>query len=640
MAGEVVQSEEMRGEIVQFLQEELSEVLDQAERGEYEERLRKWRRQREADPEHATKDWPWEGSANVSVPFAASKTQVGFASLKASITQRKPRWMVEAHEGIKGLHEHAQALTNLFRALEGKQFLNLARFDNMHLYSLASEGTHFTKIPWVRQERSFKRRDPINGQLQTVRRLAKAGPQLVSIRQEDAITRSYWDDVQEAPWFSHRFRIFTPQMMQRRAEGIWDAEAVDMIMGTPTRELDEGTMEQLEQQGISPRLSDFWELHEVHFMWDIDEDGIMEDLIFTFDRESGAVLREDLNDIGKRIITPSRYIQRPHNLLGLGIGKMMERLQDEGDTIHNLRLDAIVMNLLKMWVARRGSQLARDEEMHPGKVFIADDPTGDVAPMPMAPVDPQSIAMEQIVKSYGDVFTGFGDTASGMADQVLKSRDTFRGAAFRDQKGSEVFFQTIADDVAQAYSDMGETVFFQLARHRDQVNLSMLSDKEQKLAREVLAMNVDRLPETFQFKVEATELDKTDAAKQQSRLTVTQLYAQFAQQMFPIAQALGPQVMKDHMMSIFIGATALMRDTLQDFGINDAASFLPNTEQARMLKEALDRQIEGSVNAISLQTGAGADGRGALRPESVAAGTGNGAAAAGGAEPGEGAAAE
>lgn len=648
MAGEIVESEDVREQITDYLVNEFEDLVSSDERAEYEERLSLIRKQREGEPENQVKNSPWDDASNVSLPLAMSKTQVGFASLKSAVTQHDPLWEARVVEGVEGLHDHAKALTRFLKVLaDGKDFLNMREVHNKVLYQTASEGTCVVKVPWVRQVKQYKRR-AAHGGLESVGRLQRVGPQVIPIRQDDYLQRAIWMSPDRAPWVGHRFRLPTHELMNLRSQGVYDQPMVDAVMGMTPKEPDEALLEAADRAGISltnnlPVMSQMHEFVEFHFYWDVDEDGITEDLIFTIHPESGLIMREDLNEVGRRIFEPFRYVPRPDVFHAMGVGHIMTRLQAAGDSIFNLTMDTAVMNLIKMYVARRGSSMEYDEQVEPGKVFLADEST-DIREMETAPMDPSGFTLLGLMKQYGDMGSGFSDNAQGLADQVLRTRDTFRGSMFRDQKGSEVFFQTIADDIAQSYGNVGELVLLQLVRHRDETKemLKMLSEEDQRKVSEILDMDPMEIPRTFKMKVTVTELDRTEESRRQSLLTATQLYAQYAERMGFVVQMLSsPQIqrmpkMVDYLVSVYIGGTELMRETFKDFGIDDPSNFLPSVEQELQLKEALNNMQQGAVSDLRVQTGRAIDGRGALQAGQLASSSGVGSVPAGGSESGAG----
>ncbi|KKM23822.1 hypothetical protein LCGC14_1611290 [marine sediment metagenome] len=94
--GDIIQSEEDRKEILDYVTGELGTIIDGPERKEMLQKVSKWRRQREARPETEEKSFPWTGASNITVPLALTSTNGIYAMLKASFSQRKPFWTVTA----------------------------------------------------------------------------------------------------------------------------------------------------------------------------------------------------------------------------------------------------------------------------------------------------------------------------------------------------------------------------------------------------------------------------------------------------------------------------------------------------------------------------------------------------------------
>ena len=83
-------TEDQEKEIMEYLQTEIRDVEEGGERGEFLDRVDKWRRQREAQPEQKVKNYPWQNASNVTVPIAMTNANGIFALLKSMFSRRIP----------------------------------------------------------------------------------------------------------------------------------------------------------------------------------------------------------------------------------------------------------------------------------------------------------------------------------------------------------------------------------------------------------------------------------------------------------------------------------------------------------------------------------------------------------------------
>lgn len=125
-----------------------------------------------------------------------------------------------------------------------------------------------------------------------------------------------------------------------------------------------------------------YNIYECYLRYDIDEDGIDEELVVWIEDRSKQVLRitylERVGPGGKRPFVIKKYIPQA-GPYGKGIGEILYGLNNELDYIHNQRLDYGTIQNLPFFFYRAASGLNPVKiKLAPGMGIPVDDPQGDV----------------------------------------------------------------------------------------------------------------------------------------------------------------------------------------------------------------------------------------------------------------------
>lgn len=159
------------------------------------------------------------------------------------------------------------------------------------------------------------------------------------------------------------------------------------------------------------------------------------------------------------------------------------------------------------------------------------------------------------------------------------------------------------------FAEIGRIVAFQLVRNRDK-SLALANLIPQEMVpdlQQALNMNVEDIPTRFRFKVHTTDVDKTEMAKKQNLLMVTQLYNQLGEKTFQLLPLVyNPQVPQEIKLvaaKYFAGSVRLMEDVFKFFGEEDTTKYLPYIQNIEMILEYFEAQQDQTVKAVKSQQG-------------------------------------
>lgn len=633
---DIFETDEARDEALHYILDELT--FADAEQAKKRPKWDKWRRQREGFPEHSQKDYPFPKSANVAVPLSVSNHNTLYGAAMNMFADVDPFWHIEAMRDRDEKEVAIAAMLTKYMDLLAKSpsDLDKANVDPTINYEGNSMGLVFVKVPYTHLEYTSRRLDATTGSPQDITITQHDGPEIVPIAMEDMWYREAYRNPQTSPWLAHRLHHTWPEIQQLAEQGLYDKEAVDGLEHW-YRALPEVNEQHADQRAEASQLpSEMWDVFEVYMFWDFD--GVYRDCILTLHRESKTVLREDFNPLGKRPFEPFIFLLKPFRLEGMGVAQLSEHMQDEVDSTHNYRIDAMHTAIAPMLALKKSSGIRSGEKTYPGKIWFLDDPQKDWSQVKFPEPTMISFQSEQLAIMYSQKATAAPEAMGGFADSTVKTRDSPGLQNQRLQQGAGVF-GAIMQTRKGSYARVGELIFYQLILNKDMVlakenNIKRLSDADLTLLEQALSIDISEVPARLRFSVRTSDVEQTFEGERQNLLTLTQLYALFFQKTFPLAQQIfgpaGQQMMQvapklyEYLTRIYIGNCKLMEDTFRFFAEKNTQKYIPDYQRNELvlqLMNAMQGNIGGMQSGVPGAAGAGA-GPGTGVPGGVQAGAG------------------
>lgn len=317
------------------------------------------------------------------------------------------------------------------------------------ILNFVADGTSITKHYWTRDVRKFidvesREKRPLeldqNGHLVMEEREVEReevvydGPMMMPVRLEDVfIVGNNADDINDADMVVHRQQYTRSDVIKMAQLGFFDSDAAERVC---KRDPQNATANNLYgNDNLLRYLDDYvtgvdktswggsvghntYVIHESYFRYDIDDDGIDEELVAWIEEESKEVLRitylERVGPGGKRPFVLKKFIPRQGSYYGLGMAEMLFGLNNEMDMLHNMRLDYGTLQNLPFGFYRAASGLnPQDINLGPGKLIPVDDPQGDVSFPRMGGGTGYGFSEEQQVVSYAEKASGVNEIAMG-----------------------------------------------------------------------------------------------------------------------------------------------------------------------------------------------------------------------------------
>ena len=627
---DIFDSEENMQSLVDYLVKELGEVSSNAGRDTKIERNKTIARQRLAQPESETKDFPWENASNIEPTFALQKTNIIVTKIVQSFKQKKPLFIYEAPEPHK---KHAEALTRFVQVLVESPFgINLYAKLWSIVYNCVSYGTQFLKVPFNMDILKFKRMGS-DGSEELVEQIIKAIPDISVIPFEDFMTRAEWSDVQKAPWVGVRYYRYTHELRALQQQGYY--LNVDQVINAQ-QTLDDSKVTEfgylgIDVSGATDPENYRYPIYEVNVAWDADGDGFPEDISVHIEIETGIILRAEYNDIGRRDYIRMPYIEIPGSLYGLGVGDIMLPLQDEAASLHNMRNDSLALSLRPFIVSAHGSDIGKKRGIYPGAVVKTASPREDIVITKFPDVSNSSLQAEQLLKSYADEATGASDILSGN-DAGGSNRIGSSGTQFLAGQ-SNTLLDAIADNMSVAMSEIAMLILFQLVRNGEFVDIEAygLSASDKIYITEILAMNVEDIYGTFQFTSRVSSITDSPQAKQQQATGLFQLYTMYVDKIIQLAAQLdNPQLqqapkVQEAVQTAMVGLTTLIESAMADFDTDNVGDFTIYIDEMKQVLRMVDDEKGQQLDGIQAQMAGSsvADTGTGLEPEPAGGGGGS-----------------
>lgn len=595
----VFNDEDQQGQVVDYLIDEIQ--LAEDERQIREQKWQTYRRQSKALPESATKNFPWTGASNVSPPLMMSIIHTITSKLVASFADKKPLWKVEARD--EAMKDHASALTKFMNMLAiSRNHLNITDKKRQVFYDLARLGDQVIHLPWIYKQQKF-RAAQADGTDEEVVKVLQDSPGFVPLQLEDFFTRGHFTNIQDAPWVARRNRFYYHELTQKAAQGIF--QNVDNLTLEAATATSSNIIADQQDLGISitddnVKESTVFDVYEAYLFWDIDGDGVQEDIIVTFEPTTKTILRTEYNKLGVRPFENISYIKMPHQFYSIGVGDITTGMQQEAETLHNMDIDARHLGMMQMKVARRGSGIDENMEYYPGKTIIVDD-LNDFNTFKFDDISEGAFRAEQRASAYAREASGATAQMAGQ-DDSQGNRIGASGTMFLAQQANTIL-DSVRDNISEAFSRIGYLVVTQLVANKDRIDYSMVSEYEASLLKEIFALDIHTLPTTFKLDVKTTEMQETDQAKKEGYMNVWQMYSQFGQEMIQVAGMLAqggmPEGMTDAVASYYVGKVKMMKEMLEYFQVDDVDDFVPYVRNLEMMLENLDKQKDQQLGVDS-----------------------------------------
>jgi hypothetical protein len=253
-------------------------------------------------------------------------------------------------------------------------------------------------------------------------------------------------DVQRLPWCMQRLWYDENTLRKKVAQGRFYKDAVERLIAGDTPEGDNAQIDASEVRSIRAQVegteefgetsvrSGEYAILECYYRYDLDEDGLDEEIMFWVCPERGDLLLgwdflDNVFATGMRPFILGKYFPLPGRLYGLSFPRIVRPIQEEINTIHNQRVDnGTIRNTVSGFYPSSWTVNPQDVEVSPGGMRPVEDPRMLVFPN-WNGSDAWGQNEEALLMQMFERLTGINDLSLGRQPNRVGATRTATGVA-------------------------------------------------------------------------------------------------------------------------------------------------------------------------------------------------------------------
>lgn len=540
-------SEEIEDRLRLWLQEEISQCL--LERDQLVLDWEQWQTDYWAVPAEKVKNFPFERAANIIVPLTAIAVEAVFSRIFNIIFSVEPFWSIRPRtlawaDAAPNIEKWLQA------EVENPRSLDMHHFASQSLMEFVKLGTGVGKTGYVRELKKSLRTLP-DGSEESVWVEVRNGPVVDYVPLANFLLRLKESDPQTAAWCGEEHEFSWSQIKRMALSGRYDPKEVEKLraywasqqasaMESGSAQSYHATTDDLLNQ--DPTWNDKFLIQEIWCSFDVDDDGVEEEIVIDFHRMSGAFLAIRYNWFQdcRRPYRGGQFIPVEGRFYGLGIGKQNEQFQEEITTIHRQRLDNATLANMRMIAVKRGLGYSTDEPIYPGKIWFVNDHR-DIYPIQMSEVYPSSYANEESILRFSEKRTGVNEVLLGQPHEGTPGTAT--DMLTRLAEGNKKY-DMVLKNVRRWYGLIGTDVIATYQQFGDQGRHWMvLDEKKGAWVEQFLQFPQELISQGAVVDLNITDSSTNRQVEQQQWMALFRLITEYYQSVITLSQILqNPQI--------------------------------------------------------------------------------------------------
>lgn len=576
-----------------------------------------WRdclRMYEGVPREPIKDYPVLNAPNIELTLSAIAADALYSQIVDLIFATTPLCTVQPVPKS----DEDQELVDSAKALQ--RFLNWGAANEAKIKDAMMEGsldfvqlgTKVYYVPWVERQKKTK-----------TSKVLSAHPVVRSWPIEDFIVPSgACGDVQEMPWIAFRYWPTLERLKQEALSNKWNMGPIeDRIKSCASRDWVNQRREVLGKQAQGAKIKGkMFEIYKFHGFFDIDADGVEEELYWVFDRTAKQILHVSYDSYDYRPCSAGQYQKRAHMFWGLGAVEMIKPYQEGATNFYNYWILNSLQANTKDFFAKDGV-LPDNWKRYPGKVTqITGDPMTDIREVQVHSTDASLPNALSISVSFAERRVGVNEMNTPRPSQVLGSRTPGITAMTLLQQVNKRFtpvFETAKGAVVDA---MKQWVY----RYQEQILANQQQVKDHIVdvlgiddgMRVVALLSRSDFDEAVQMELTASSASLNRESDRQNSIVLMNIMFQYYQRCIELTTLVSnpqiPQPVRDVAVKIATASGELLDRTLRTFdSLRDPGAFILDFE------EQLNQNVQGVagpelLQLIQLLSQGGAGGEAAL----------------------------
>jgi len=562
-------TEERLSELGAWIDQELNHCA--AERSGFLMKLARWKVAYRAPRAMEPKHFPIFNSSNVTVPVIKEAVNTIVAQLVQATLTARPRWVFKdmAKEWEPFIDEMEE-----YMDISSERDMELSKHVIPWIVEMAKLGTSILEVGYDYDMRKIYKYSADGKKTYPKEVIRKDGPSLQHIPLDRWWVRMKERDHQSSDWCAKEIELSEYELRRMYRQGkLHSVDELITAAGPAQSNIVETSQELIEE--TSPQGGrDSYKILEIWATYDIDGDGIDEEIKFYYHRETGMFLGEFFPDFdhGMRPFIKIGYFPVEDRYYDEGLCEMLEQFQEAISAISNRRADNASLANLKMIIKKKMVKgLQPGDPLYSGKVITCNDPFRDVREFQMSEIYPSTINEESILQGRGDRLAGTNEGVAGAAMPVSRTTASAQLALLQEQA------KRIDLTVRSIRSGLNEIGFLTLHLYFqygvEGKALAWLGERGR------VVQGVFNLPRALTalglgIKAQTPTSLQNRQVKRENKIALLNLLTQIHQQLIPFIQAFAPNELPVLAQQMVVAARKYMQDVLETFEETDPDAVL------------------------------------------------------------------
>lgn len=561
---------------------------------------------------------PFEEASQEIVPAIAMAVEPVTARLRTSIFKQKP--VFTAQPLSKTMSGITDSIEDWLEFKQRHQW-QLHKVSKARLVDFAKLGTCIFKTFYDREEAPITKYDydKESGQFTVAkkREIRYQGSRVRGVPLQNLMIPAGYESLDDCPILAEYVSASIGQLR------LWEASGkitnVNSIVKFPASSRDQVTETQVELAGQDPNIQDTlpstYDLWEVWFEYDIDEDGYDEHMCALWHEDSREflMLRYNWYWHQKKPYDLAPYLVSPGTVYGIGLAEMVLPFQIALSRWQRVASDNAYIANTRMYIGRKGvPALEQSPRFYAGKILLVDKPKEDLIPFQAGEIYPSTLTERQNLFGMVEKRSGVSDYLTGRESPVIGSRATATSTIALIQEGTKRVEDTL-ENLREMYASIVEKAIYIEMQYGTEglEDIVFQNDDTAENIKQFFAQTSEiNLNGKLSISLSATDAAENKQAKQQMQLAIINLLMQYYERSLQAATSvlqIGPQLpgYAEMVSEVLTDARKMYNDLLKDYDVPDPDAYLPDL--AKYLQVGVPgAQPGGEVGAVGSPGGIGA----------------------------------
>lgn len=588
------------GTVEEALSREMSTILEKGLSNQQGliDKISKWQRQYIGDKDEKTH--PYSGCSNIAIPLTRWLIDTVLVRVIDVIFGQKKVWILRATKP-----EFKKLISKFEDGLDWwqKYILKFREKIFSPLMQGVKMGTGIIFFKYVKQQRfSYRYATDTEKTDRNVKKYKTAegeslvkkpittfeGPNIFPVSREDFVIDSEAATIDDARLVGFRTYVWKSEIESKVRQGIYREGIIEHLRGDSIDDTKK-TRAEVQEKVVEEFDKDRPQIWELWTRFDVDDDGEEDDIVITFHKETGTILRAIYNPlfIGFRPLVKLVGLPVEYSFDGDGLCGILEQVQEGVDTTHNQRIDRMNQINAPQYIIREGSGI-EGQTTFPGKKWIVDNVETAIKMLAFPDVYPSNFTEEAVLNEIAQKSVGVTPGVMGMpTSERPVARETMQLIQEANKK-----FKFIIDNLREAFKQIGMMGLEYFAQY--QPKWTYHKDGEQGMSVDVVEFPKEFLRDGIVIDLYASSELLNQEVRRQINMVVYQLMRDYFNQMGQLLQTMAsgmlPPATFPYFMQVIMLGGKMMREILKDFDIVDADEMFEKLEQAinpeQLMKQA------------------------------------------------------